>query len=45
MKYEKCKNLGDNGYKFVIKNFDREKLATKYLKIILKLTKKNKKRL
>lgn len=37
---EKCKHFGENGYKFVIKNFDRKKLATKYLKIISKLIKK-----
>ncbi|MCH7759349.1 glycosyltransferase, partial [Patescibacteria group bacterium] len=38
---EKSKNFGKNGYKFVIENFDREKLATKYLKIIQRLIDKN----
>jgi len=36
---QKCKNLGQNGYKFVIKNFDRKILAKKYLKIISEITK------
>jgi len=31
---QECGRLGQNGYKFVIENFDREKLAKKYLNII-----------
>jgi len=34
------KKLGENGYHFVKKNFDREKLAEKYLEIIMNLLKK-----
>lgn len=36
---EARKKLGQNGYNFVKKNFDRKKLADKYLKVILDLIK------
>ena len=36
---KECRKLGQNGYKFVIKNFDRKKLAEKYLEIINNLAK------
>lgn len=36
---EELKKMGQNGYQFVLKNFDRQKLANKYLEIILDLIK------
>jgi len=36
----KAKEMGQNGYEFVKKNFDRRKLADKYLEVISNLTKK-----
>lgn len=37
---KKCKQLGQNGYDFVTKNFDRKKLSKNYLKIITNIIKK-----
>jgi len=37
---EECKKFGQNGYQFVTKNFDRQKLASKYLEIMSNLVKK-----
>ncbi len=37
---DKTEKLGENGYKFVQENFDRRKLAGKYLEIMLNLVRK-----